>query len=118
MGDEIRLEGLGLASGVLEKLITLSAEGVDGVLSVGAPGIAGIVQKGAGRTGKVAKALAVSLGEDGKLCVTVRLHVRYGRPLHELAADVQSAVADGLRSHVGHDVGSVDVYIDGIEFGE
>ena len=67
MSDELRLEGLGVAPGVLDTIVTVAAEGVEGVAAVGASGLAGLVQKGA-RKG-AARAVDVCVGEDGALSV-------------------------------------------------
>jgi len=116
MAEEIRLEGLGVAPGVLDTIITLAAQEVDGVAAVGAPGIAGLVQKGA-RKG-AARAVDVSSAEDGSLSVTVHIQVAYPSKLREVALAVQTAVADALTSQISVDVTAVDVFVDGVVFGE
>ncbi len=116
MSDEIRLEGLGVAPGVLDTIVTLAVEGVDGVAAIGAPGLAGLVQKGS-RKG-AARAVDVTASEDGDLTVTVHIQVVYGRKLKEVANAVQTAVEDAVSSQVGVEVAAVDVFIDGIVFAE
>ncbi|TLM91624.1 MAG: Asp23/Gls24 family envelope stress response protein [Actinobacteria bacterium] len=116
MTDEIRLEGLGIAPGVLDTIVKLAAESVDGVAAVGAPGVAGLVQKGA-RKG-TARAVDVCQGEDGVFDVTVHVQVTYGSKLREVARGIQVAVAEALASQLGADMGAVDVYIDGLVFDE
>lgn len=116
MSDEIRLEGLGVAPGVLDTIVTLAAEGIAGVAAVGAPGIAGLVQKGA-RKG-ASRAVDVCVGEDGELSVTVHVQVLYGQKLRDVARDVQAAITEALASQVGVGVAGVDVYVDGLVFPE
>ena len=116
MSDEIRLEGLGVAPGVLDTIVTLAAEGIEGVAGVGAPGLAGLVQKGA-RKG-AARAVDVCCSDDNKLSVLVHIQVTYGSQLQAVAQAVQDAVADALSSQVGVGVESVDVYVDGLVFVE
>jgi uncharacterized alkaline shock family protein YloU len=116
MSDEIRLEGLGVAPGVLDTIVTVAAESIEGVAAVGAPGLAGLVQKGA-RKG-VARAVDVAAGEDGSLTVTIHVQVVYGSKLRAVATGVQEAVADALASQVGVEVAAVDVYVDGLVFVE
>lgn len=116
MSDEIRLEGLGVAPGVLDTIVTLAVESVDGVAAVGAPGIAGLVQKGA-RKG-AARAVDVTVSEESAVSATVHIQVVYGRNLREVANQVQIAVADAVKSQVGVEVEAVDVFVDGIVFGE
>lgn len=112
MSDEIMLEGLGVAPGVLETIVSLAAEQVEGVASVAGKGVAGLVQKGSQR------GVVVCLGDDGALAAQVHIAVHYGRPLREVATAVQRAVADALLSQTGHTVTSIDVFIDGIVFPE
>lgn len=114
MSEEIKLEGVGVAAGVLDTIVTLAAQEVDGIAAVGAPGIAGLVQKGVAKG--TARAVDVCAGEDGSLCVTVHVQVYYGQKLRRVGEGVQAAVADALKSQVGVQVSSVDVYIDGLVF--
>jgi uncharacterized alkaline shock family protein YloU len=116
MSDEIRMDGLGIAPGVLDTLVTLATQDVDGVAAVGAPGIAGLVQKGA-RKG-TQRAVDVCTAEDGSVGVTVHVQVEYGRNLREVGRAVQAAICDAVASQVSIDVSSVDVYIDAVVFAE
>lgn len=112
MGEEILLEGLGVAPSVLETIATLAAESVDGVEAVIARPVAGLV-------GKVpTRGVCVEVGGDGSLAVQVHIQVRYGRPLRQVAEEVKSAIADAMRAQTGHEVGTVDVFIDSIVFPE
>lgn len=56
--------------------------------------------------------------EEGKLEITLHLTVEYGYVLPELAANIRQAVADALLMQVGVEVSFVDIYIDGISFGQ
>lgn len=116
MSDEIRLEGLGVAPGVLDTIVTVATECVEGVAAVGAPGIAGLVQKGS-RKGS-ARAVDVSVGDDGSLSAVVHIQVSYGQRLREVAEAVQAAVVEALTSQVGIPVAGVDVYVDSLVFAE
>ncbi len=116
MTEEIRLEGLGVAPGVLDTIVTLAAEGVEGVAAVGAPGLAGLVQKGS-RKGQ-ARAVDVIIDEAEQLSVTVHIQAEYGCKLRDVAAAVQAAVIEALASQVGTEVGCVDVFVDGLVFAE
>ena len=115
MSDEIRLEGLGVAPGVLDTIVTVAAECVEGVAAVGAPGIAGLVQKG--RKG-ASRAVDVTVDEAGALSATIHVQVLYGARLREVASAVQSSVRDALVSQVGVEVACVDVFVDGLVFPE
>ncbi|NTW29102.1 MAG: Asp23/Gls24 family envelope stress response protein [Coriobacteriia bacterium] len=116
MSDEIRLEGLGVAPGVLDTIVTMAAQSVEGVAAVGAPGIAGIVQKNS-RKG-TARAVDVIVGEDGTVSVTVHVQILYGHRIKDVAAAVQACVLDAISIQVGVEVAAVDVYVDGIVFAE
>ena len=115
MSDELRLEGLGVAPGVLDTIVTVAVEGVEGVAAVGAPGLAGLVQKGSKGS---SRAVEVSANEDGTLTAPIHLQVLYGHRLKDVANNVQAAVADAVASQVGVSMAAVDVFIDGIVFAE
>lgn len=114
MSEEIRLEDIGVAPGVLETIVTVAIEGVEGVADVTSAqgGLAGLVQKGPSR------GVCVDLAEDGSLKVSVHVSAKYGRPLREIAAEVQRVVTDALLTHTGQAVSAVDVYIDAVVFPE
>ena len=109
MTDELRLDGIGVAPGVLETIVTLAAEGVEGVARVEAPGLGGLVHKGG-------KALTVAVDEGGSMAVALHVTLKYGQPLHEVAKLVQTAVAEALTSQTGQPVTGVDVFVDAVAF--
>lgn len=113
MSDEVKMDGVGVSPSVLDTIVTLAAQEVEGVACVGHTGIAGMVQKG---SKKVPGPVVVTVGEDGAVSVTVHLQVVYGNRLRDVAESVQTAVGEALSSQVGVDVGTVDVYIDGLVF--
>lgn len=113
---ELNMDGMAIAPGVLETIVSLAAQSVEGVVSVGDPttsGIRSIIGGGKPST----QGIEIENDEDGKLHVSLRLHVKSGQVLPELAANVRKAIDDAINSQVGISVGSVDVYIDGIQFG-
>ena len=114
MTEEITLDGIGVAPGVLETIAQVSAESVDGVAAIVASsaGLPGLVPKGA------ARGVIVEVGEDGALAASLHISATYGRPLREVATDVQRAVTDALLTHTGQTVASVDVFVDGVVFPE
>jgi len=116
MSDEIKIDGLGIAPGVLDTIVTFAVESVDGVAAVGAGGLAGLVQKGS-RKG-TSRAVDVCVSEAGEISVTVHVQVIYGHKIKEVASAIQAAVADAVTSQVGVDIAAVDVYVDGIVFAE
>ena len=60
--------------------------------------------------------IEITVDDDERLCASVRIDVYYGYALPDLAAKVREAIANAVASQVGMQVGSVDVYIDGIQF--
>jgi uncharacterized alkaline shock family protein YloU len=113
--EEIRFEGLGIAPGVLDTIVTVAAQSVEGVAAIGAPGIAGLVQRGRKGT---ARPVDICRTESDGMSVTVHVQIEYGRNLRKVGAAVQKAVADAMKSQVGVDVDAVDVYVDGVVFTE
>ncbi len=113
MSDEIRLDGLGLKPGVLERIVTLAATHVDGVSSVYGQGLAGLVQKSG-----ASRCVEVTVTEQANVSVRLHVEIVYGRPLHTVAAAVQDAVAEAIRSQIGTEVDSVDVFVDAVAFAE
>ena len=111
MTDEIRVEGLGLKPGVLDRIVMLAATQVEGVASVCGQGLAGRVQKGA-----PAKGVEVSVGEDGRVSVDIHIEAEYGRPLRSIARALQEVIAEAIKSQIGAPIESVDVFIDGVAF--
>ena len=111
MSEEIRVAGLGVAPGVLDTIVTLAIEGIEGVaFSSSGQGFGGIVNRASG------KAVDFRIDDDGAVDVKLHITAVYGVPLREVALKVQACVADAIESQVGATVGAVDVFIDGIEF--
>jgi len=114
MSEEITLDGIGVAPGVLETIAQISAQSVDGVACMvsSSSGLAGLVPKGP------ARGVIVEVGQDGALTANIHISALYGRPLREVATEVQRAVTDALLTHTGQTVASVDVFVDGVVFPE
>ncbi|MBE0417351.1 MAG: Asp23/Gls24 family envelope stress response protein [Coriobacteriia bacterium] len=111
MSDEIVLDGMKIAPSVLDTIVTMAVEGVEGVaFSSSGQGIGGLMNRAAG------KAVEFVLNDAGEVSVCVHVTAVYGTPLMEIGKKVQAEVADAIRSQVGATVSSVDVFIDGIEF--
>ena len=60
--------------------------------------------------------IEITVGEDDKLQISIRVDVYYGFVLPDLAASIRQAISDAVTSQVGIPVGAVDVYIDGLQF--
>lgn len=107
---ELRLEGVDLAPGVLETIVVLATESVEGVAAVTGAGLAGLMSK------QSAKGVELCVDAAGLLLVTVHVSVEYGQPLRHIAEAVQTAVYEALISQTGTRADTVDVFVDGITF--
>ena len=114
MSEELRVDGLSIAPGVLETIVTMAAKKVEGVASVcGSQGFAQLAHKAVSKQNT--RCVNVT-SEDGTLSVSLHIDVEYGAQLRAVGEAVQLSVADALKSQLGTDVDKVDVFIDGIVF--
>ena len=113
---DLNIDGMAIAPGVVETIISLAARDVAGVVSVGDPTTSGIMSLIGGRPST--QGVEVEADDNGDLLVSIRLHVKSGQILPDLAASVRQAISDAVNTQVGAKVASVDVYIDGIQFGD
>ena len=111
---DLNIDGMAIAPGVVETIVSLAAREVDGVACVGDPTTSGLRSLLAGKPST--EGVEVEVGESDELAVSIRLFAESGHVLPVLAADVRQAIADAVNTQVGATVGSVDVYIDGIQF--
>ena len=114
--NELNLDGMALAPGVVETIVSIAANEVDGVASVGSAATGGLRSVFGAKPST--QGIDIAVGEDEKLNISIRVDVYYGHVLPDLAANVRQAVADAVASQVGAHVGTVDVYIDGIQFAD
>lgn len=113
---ELNIDGAAVAPGVVETIVSLAAQSVDGVASVGDPTTSGIMSIIGGKPST--QGIEVDTDEDGALLVSIRLFVKNGFVLPDLAANVRRAIDDAVTSQVGMKTAAVDIYIDGIQFGD
>lgn len=111
---DLNIDGMAIAPGVVETIISLAARDVDGVESVGDPTTSGIMSFIGGKPST--QGIEVAKGEDDALYVSARLFVKSGYVLPDVAANVRQAIADAVETQVGAKVGAVDIFIDGIHF--
>lgn len=112
---DLNIDGMAIAPGVVETIVSLAAQNVEGVSCVGDPTTSGIKSiLGGGKPST--QGIEIDVDEENQLRVSIRLFVKNGQVLPDLAAAVRQAIADAVNSQVGVVVGSVDVYIDGIQF--
>lgn len=116
MDSELVISGIGVARSVVSTIVSMAAERVEGVASVGENAIAsGLISVFTAKPVSNEPAVESDVVDD-KLVVSVRLSVFYGYPFTKLAADVRSAVAAAVKSQMGVTVGKVDVCIDNLVF--
>lgn len=111
---DLNIEGMAIAPGVVETIVSLAAREVAGVASVGDPATNGIRTFIGGKPST--QGVEIDVLENNDLHVSVRIFVKNGQVLPDVAAAVRQSIADALSIQVGANVDSVDVYIDGILF--
>ena len=111
---DLNLDGTAIAPGVVETIVSLAAQSVDGVVCVGDPTTNGLLTIIGGRPST--QGIEVEVDEKEQLHIAVRLTVKSGQILPDVAAEVRQAIDDALNSQVGIGVGSVDIFIDSIQF--
>ena len=111
---ELNVDGMALAPGVVETIVSIAANEVEGVACIGPSTTSGLRSVFGAKPST--QGIDIAVDEDDKLVISVRGDVYYGYVLPDLAANLRQAVADAVASQVGAQVSSVDVYIDGIQF--
>lgn len=111
---DLNIDGMALAPGVVETIISIATNEVDGVASVGSSGSGGIRSMFASKP--TTQGIEIEVTDADKLHISVRVDVYYGHSLPDVAAAIRSSVADAVACQIGIPVDSVDVYIDGIQF--
>lgn len=112
---DLMVDGMAIAPGVVETIVSLAAQSVEGVQSIGDPATNGIKSIfGGGKPST--QGIAINVDDDNELNVTIRLFVKSGQILPDLAAKVRRAIDDAVCSQTGLHVASVDIFIDGILF--
>lgn len=105
--ENLVLEGLTIASNVVETIVRLAAQEVPGV-EVGAPAPRRLVP--------ATKPVEVVVDAEGRLEIGVHVKLAYGLKLHATADLIQRAVVDALTVQVGVAPAAVNVFIDALEF--
>ena len=118
MDEELKFADLVVASEVVETIVKLSTEKVEGVACVGLPtDINNMFSFFSPRKPSPATVPAVGVQVDGNdLSITIHLTVFLGYPFVTLADEVRKAVAASVSSQVGAHVSRVDISIDAMVF--
>ncbi len=101
--SNLNFEGMAIAEGVVETIVTIAVQDVEGVASLSNAHANGILG-------------AFGMNEDDTVSVAVRVVALYGHPLPGLAQSIREAVADAVMTQIGITVSEVNVFIDGIQF--
>lgn len=111
----IVVNGIAIAPGVVETVISLAAAEVPGVASVGSAGPIDLIAaalnagKGISSTG-----IKVSMDENNAVAVDLTIKAYYGYRISEVADNVRTAVADAIKGQIGTEVTRVDIYVDAL----
>lgn len=115
----ICVNGITIAPGVVETIVSLAAAEVPGIASVGSAGAFSTITAAlnAGRSVPTA-GIKLTVAEDNSIAVDITVQAYYGYRLSDVAEQVRSAIADALKAQIGAETSSVDVHVDALAFEE
>lgn len=111
---DINVDGMALAPGVVETIVSIAANEVDGVASVGPSAASGLRSVFGSKPST--QGIDITVDDDEKVRISIRIDVYYGYVLPDVAANIRQAISDAVIGQVGIPVSAVDVYIDGMQF--
>lgn len=113
------IDGINIAPGVVETIISLAAAEVPGVAGVGAAGAISSIMS-AFNAGKAIPTGGVRIESEGERQVAVSISIQafYGYKLAEVAQNVRKAIVEALAAQIGVDATRVDVHVDALVFEE
>lgn len=109
MSDNIVLNGLTVSPSVIETIISLAIDKVEGAKVYGAAPL---------RRGGFTRAIEVGTDAEGDLLLGVHIEAAYGIKLTELGETIRTALIDALTVQVGLESASIDIYFDAVSFPE
>lgn len=113
--QELIVDGVSIAPGVAETIISLAVCEVEGVAGVSGSGtISSLAAAFSSNKTSASAGIKLEIDELLKAHVALTLQVYYGYSLVEVAQRVREAVADALKAQIGIEVTSVDISIDAI----
>lgn len=111
----IVVNGIAIAPGVVETVISLAAAEVPGVASVGSAGPIDLIASALNAGKGVASAgITAVVDDDGAVGVDLTIKVYYGYRIAEVADNVRTAVADAVKGQIGAEVTHVDIFVDAL----
>lgn len=109
------VNGITIAPGVVETIVSLAAAEVPGVSGVGTAGPISAIAAALNAGRSVPSAgIDLSVDEDSNVSVSLTIQAFYGYRLADVAGKVRVAVADALKAQIGADTVSVDIYVDAL----
>jgi uncharacterized alkaline shock family protein YloU len=115
MDEKHMSEGLTIAPGVVETIVSLAVSQVEGVAQVGAPGFSESFISALSKK-HPAQGILITADDHDSITITVNEPIYYGYRLQEVADKIRVIVVDTLDGQVGIKADAVDVFIDGIQF--
>lgn len=104
-----------IADDVIAQLATKALDSVEGVQAA-SPGFGAKLGLGRKATGGVR--ISLSEAEQPVITVDTYLNVKYGLRIPDVGWDVQEAIKEQLEQFTGYDVNAVNVFVQGVYFGE
>jgi uncharacterized alkaline shock family protein YloU len=117
MDEKYVTEGLTIAPGVVETIVSLAVSQIEGVAQVGASSLSDSFLSALSKK-HPAQGIIIVADDEKRITVIVHVHIFYGYRLQEVAQNIRAAVTDTLAGQVGIEAAAVDVYVDGIQFPE
>ena len=104
---KIKIEG-----DVVAMIAGLAAADTEGVASMSSGITEGLARRVSGKN--VAKGVRVEVGES-ESAIDLKIIVKYGYKIHEVAMNLQNNVKDAVESMTGLNVVEVNVHVEGVE---
>ena len=110
------IDGITIAPGVVETIISLAAAEVPGVAGVGTAGAISTIRSAFNAGNAIpTNGIRIEPLGDKQVAVTISIQAYYGYRL-EIAENVRKAIVDALAAQIGVTVTSVDVHVDALSF--
>ena len=111
------IDGITIAPGVVETIISLAAAEVPGVAGVGTAGAISTIRSAFNAGNAIpTNGIRIEPLGDKQVAVTISIQAYYGYRLVEIAENVRTAIVDALAAQIGVTVTSVDVHVDALSF--
>ena len=112
--SKLQADGMELAPGVIETIVSATVKGVEGVASVGSYVASGFRSVFTDRPSSAG--VTVEIDDNDALIVEVHVDAYYGFCLPDVAVEIREAVSTAVSIQIGLKTAAVNVYFDGIQF--